>query len=168
VEYQADQSNPQFHPGRTASLWLQGKQLGVFGQLHPQLRQELDLPAATYAFQFYLEVLLDFLSQEEQLVSRYQSFSTYPASDRDIAFFATLETSFADLRKSVQQVGGDLLSTVQLFDEYRGQGVPEGQRSLALRLVYRADRTLTEEEIEPVHQQVRDVLVEKFQVTLRS
>jgi phenylalanyl-tRNA synthetase beta chain len=168
VEYQADQSNPQFHPGRTASLWLQGKQLGVFGQLHPQLRQELDLPAATYAFQFYLEVLLDFLSQEEQLVSRYQSFSTYPASDRDIAFFATLETSFADLRKSVQQVGGDLLSTVQLFDEYRGQGVPEGQRSLALRLVYRADRTLTDEEIEPVHQQVRDVLVEKFQVTLRS
>jgi phenylalanyl-tRNA synthetase beta chain len=168
VEYQADQSNPQFHPGRTASLWLQGKQLGVFGQLHPQLRQELDLPEATYAFQFYLEVLLDFLSQEEQLVSRYQSFSTYPASDRDIAFFATLETSFADLRKSVQQVGGDLLSTVQLFDEYRGQGVPEGQRSLALRLVYRADRTLTDEEIEPVHQQVRDVLVEKFQVTLRS
>jgi phenylalanyl-tRNA synthetase beta chain len=168
VEYQADQSNPQFHPGRTASLWLQGKQLGVFGQIHPQLRQELDLPAATYAFQFYLEVLLDFLSQEEQLVSRYQSFSTYPASDRDIAFFATLETSFADLRKSVQQVGGDLLSTVQLFDEYRGQGVPEGQRSLALRLVYRADRTLTDEEIEPVHQQVRDVLVEKFQVTLRS
>jgi phenylalanyl-tRNA synthetase beta chain len=168
VEYQVDQSNPQFHPGRTASLWLQGKQLGVFGQLHPQLRQELDLPAATYAFQFYLEVLLDFLSQEEQLVSKYQSFSTYPASDRDIAFFATLDTSFADLRKSVLQVGGDLLSAVQLFDEYRGQGVLEGQRSLALRLVYRADRTLTDKEIDPVHQQVRDVLVEKFHVTLRS
>jgi phenylalanyl-tRNA synthetase beta chain len=176
VEYQADQSNPQFHPGRTASLWLQGKQLGVFGQLHPQLRQELDLPAATYAFQFYLEVMLEFLAQEEQLVPKYQSFSAYPASDRDIAFFAPLDTSFADLRKSIQQVGafgGDtqqenLLSAVRLFDEYRGQGVPEGQRSLALRLVYRADRTLTDEEIEPVHQKVRDILVEKFQVTLRS
>jgi phenylalanyl-tRNA synthetase beta chain len=168
VEYQPDRSNPQFHPGRTAALWLQGKQLGIFGQLHPQLQQELDLPTATYAFQFYVEVMLEFLAQEEQLVPKYQSFSSYPASDRDIAFFANLDVSFADLRKAIRQVAGDLLQEVRLFDEYRGQGVPEGQRSLAMRLVYRADRTLKDEEIDPVQQKVRDVLVEKFQVTLRS
>ncbi len=168
VEYQPDRSNSQFHPGRTASLWLQGKQLGIFGQLHPQLQQELDLPAATYAFQFYMEVMLEFLAQEEQLVPKYQSFSSYPASDRDIAFFANLDVSFADLRKAIRQVAGELLQEVRLFDEYRGQGVPEGQRSLAIRLVYRADRTLKDEEIDPVQQKVRDVLVEKFQVTLRS
>jgi phenylalanyl-tRNA synthetase beta chain len=58
---------------------------------------------------------------------------------------------------------------VELFDEYRGEHVPEGQRSLAFRLVYRSrDRTLTETEVEPVHQQVRDTLVEKFGVNLRS
>jgi phenylalanyl-tRNA synthetase beta chain len=168
VEYQPDRSNSQFHPGRTASLWLQGKQLGIFGQLHPQLQQELDLPAATYAFQFYVEVILEFLAQEEQLVPKYQSFSSYPASDRDIAFFANLDISFADLRKAIRQVAGDLLQEVRLFDEYRGQGVPENQRSLAIRLVYRADRTLKDGEIDPVQQKVRDVLVEKFQVTLRS
>jgi phenylalanyl-tRNA synthetase beta chain len=56
-----------------------------------------------------------------------------------------------------------------LFDEYRGDNVPTGQRSLAFRLVYRAsDRTLTENEIEPVHNQVRSALVEKFGVNLRS
>jgi phenylalanyl-tRNA synthetase beta chain len=168
VEYQADPSKSQFHPGRTASLWLQGKPLGIFGQIHPLLRQQMDLPAATYAFQINLDVMLDCLSSEESLVPIYREFSTFPASDRDIAFFAPLSISFADLRKSIQQVGGDLLSEVRLFDEYLGQNVPEGQRSLALRLIYRADRTLTDEEIEPVHQQVREVLVEKFQVTLRS
>jgi phenylalanyl-tRNA synthetase beta chain len=142
--------------------------LGIFGQLHPQLQQELDLPAATYAFQFYVEVMLEFLAQEEQLVPKYRSFSSYPASDRDIAFFANLDIAFADLRKAIQQVAGELLQEVRLFDEYRGAGVPEGQRSLAIRLVYRADRTLKDEEIDPVQQKVRDVLVEKFQVTLRS
>ena len=62
-----------------------------------------------------------------------------------------------------------LLSEVELFDEYRGKGVPEGQRSLAFSLKYRAlDKTLKDEEIDPVHQKVRDTLVKKFKVTLRS
>jgi phenylalanyl-tRNA synthetase beta chain len=169
VEYQVDQSKTQFHPGRTASLWLQGERLGYFGQLHPQLRQELDLPDAVYAFQLDLEVMLDYLSKDEQLVPVYQTFSTYPASDRDIAFFAPLAVSFAELQKSMRQAAGDLLADVRLFDEYRGQNVPDGQRSLAVRLVYRAiDRTLKDEDIEPAHQKVRDILVDKFQVTLRS
>jgi phenylalanyl-tRNA synthetase beta chain len=168
VEYQADPLHHLLHPGRTASLWLQGERLGVFGQIHPQLQQELDLPSQLYAFQINLEVMLNYLAADERLVPKYQTFSTYPASDRDLAFFAPLTVSFADLEKAVRQVGGDLLTTVQLFDEYRGQGVPEGQRSLALRMVYRADRTLTDSDIDPVHQKVRDILVEKFQVTLRS
>jgi phenylalanyl-tRNA synthetase beta chain len=168
VEYQADPSHAQLHPGRTASLWLQGKFLGVFGQIHPTLQQQLELPPETYTFQIELEVLLDALASDESLVPKYTSYSIYPASDRDLAFFAPLELSFANIYKSVRQAGGDLLQEVRLFDEYRGQNVPEGQRSLALRLLYRADRTLTDEDVEPVQQRVRDVLTEKFQVTLRS
>ncbi len=168
VEYQADSGNNLLHPGRTAALWLQGERLGVFGQLHPQLQQEMDLPKQVYAFQINLEVMLNYLAADERLVPKYQNFSTYPASDRDLAFFAPLTVSFADLEKSVRQAGGDLLTEVQLFDEYRGDNVPAGQRSLAMRMVYRADRTLTEGDIEPIHQKVRDVLVEKFQVALRS
>ena len=66
-------------------------------------------------------------------------------------------------------MGGELLDSVTLFDQYIGKGVPEGLRSLAFRLVYRAsDRTLTDVDINPVHQKVRDLLEEKFQATLRS
>jgi phenylalanyl-tRNA synthetase beta chain len=169
VEYQPDRSNPKLHPGRTASLWLQGQKLGYFGQLHPQLRQEQDLPAAVYVFQLNLDPILNYLAAEERLVPVFTNYSTYPASDRDIAFFAPIDLSLADLKKSMLKAGGELLEDVEVFDEYRGTNVPEGQRSLAIRSIYRAvDRTLTDAEVEPLQQQIRDVLVEKFRVTLRS
>jgi len=169
VEYQPDRRDPRLHPGRTASLWVQGERLGTFGQLHPQLRQERGLPEAVYAFELDLDVVLDYLAQDEKLTPIFRPYSTYPAADRDIAFFAPVEVSLADIEKAISKAGGKLLESVELFDEYRGENVPEGQRSLALRLVYRAsDRTLTDEEVEPVHQQVREALVEKFRLNLRS
>jgi phenylalanyl-tRNA synthetase beta chain len=169
VEYQADRSDPRLHPGRTASLWLQGQKLGYFGQLHPQLRQTLDLPGAVYVFQLNLDPILNYLAAEERLVPVFKNYSTYPASDRDIAFFAPVDLSLAEIQKSITKAGGELLEEVAVFDEYRGENVPDGQRSLAIRSIYRAlDRTLTEAEIEPLQQKIRDVLVDKFRVTLRS
>jgi phenylalanyl-tRNA synthetase beta chain len=169
VEYQPDRRNPLLHPGRTASLWINGDRLGTFGQLHPQVRQERGLPDAVYAFELSLDVMLDHMLQENKLIPVFQPYSAYPASDRDIAFFAPTQFRVADIERTIRQAGGVLLDSVELFDEYRGQNVPEGQRSLAFRLVYRAiDRTLTDEDIEPVHQKVREVLEEKFQAALRS
>jgi phenylalanyl-tRNA synthetase beta chain len=169
VEYQPNRQDDRFHPGRTASLWLQGDRLGTFGQLHPLLRQERGLPDAVYAFELDLDVILDALDQDERLTPRFHAYSTYPASDRDIAFFAPVKVSVAEIERAAQKAAGTLLQSVQLFDEYQGASVPEGQRSLAFRLVYRAsDRTLVDDEVESVHQKVREALVEKFGVSLRS
>src|SRR5919202_2565318 len=169
VEYQPNRQDERFHPGRTASLWLQGESLGLFGQLHPMLRKERGLPDAIYAFELDLDVLLDALDQDEILIPEFRSYSTYPASDRDIAFFAPVKVSVAEIERATQNAAGQLLESVQVFDEYQGENVPQGQRSLPFRLVYRpSDRTLTDEEVEPVHQKVREALVEKFGVSLRS
>jgi len=169
IEYQPDRRNSLLHPGRTASLWVQGKRLGTFGQLHPQLRRERGLPDAAYVFELNLDVLLEQMDQEEFITPPFQPYSAYPASDRDIAFFAPVQYSVADMERSIRQAAGSLLDSVELFDEYRGENVPEGKRSLAFRIVYRAgDRTLTDEDIEPVHQKVRSALEEKFQASLRS
>jgi phenylalanyl-tRNA synthetase beta chain len=169
IEYQSDRSDAKLHPGRTAALWLEGEKLGYFGQLHPQLRQERDLPEAIYVFQLDLDVILNYLANEERLVTVFKNYSSYPGSDRDIAFFAPIELALADIQKSITKAGGELLANVEVFDEYRGKNVPDGQRSLAIRLVYRAlDRTLVDTDVEPLQQKVRDVLVEKFNVTLRS
>lgn len=167
VEYQPDQKDDRLHPGRTASLWISGERLGTFGQLHPQLRAEKELPDEIYVFELDFYTLLDAMMKKS--ISTFQPFSTYPSSDRDIAFFAPLKFTVADIKRSITHVGGELLDSVTLFDQYIGKGVPEGSRSLAFRLVYRAsDRTLTDADINPVHQKVRDLLEEKFQATLRS
>ena len=170
VDYRADDSDPRLHPGRTASLWVRGNtQLGVFGQLHPQLRQDRQLPEAVYLFQLDWGVLETCLLPVLQKSVKFQPYSTFPASDRDLAFYAPLEIPVADLAAAIRKSGGKLLESVELFDEYRGENVPEGERSLAFRLVYRSpDQTLTDEQVDPVHQKVRSNLEKQFQVTLRS
>ena len=169
VTYQADSEDRRLHPGRTASLWLDGQRLGIFGQLHPQLRQEKDLPDAVYLFTLNFAVLLEALSQEKSITPHFRAYSTYPGSARDIAFFAPTQLSVAELEAAIFQAGGSLLEQIELFDDYQGENVPAGQRSLAFNLVYRAsDRTLTDEEVEQKQQKVRDTLLAQFPVTLRS
>ena len=189
VEYQPDRRSERLHPGRTASLWLQGERLGTFGQLHPQIQQERGFPYPIYLFELDLEILLTHMDDVENpveavgdsqeagnlstvpqvLLAKFHPYSTFPSSDRDLAFFSPLPVSVAEIQRLMTKVGGSLLESVQLFDEYLGENVPAGQRSLAFRLVYRADdRTLKDADVEPVHQKIREALVEKFRVELRS
>lgn len=170
VDYRPERQKPRLHPGRTAALWVRGKlPLGTFGQLHPHLCQQRGLPEAVYVFELDWQVILTCLGSSQETAVRFQAYSSYPASDRDIAFFAPMQISVADIERLINKTGGKLLESVSLFDQYRGENVPDGQRSLAFRLVYRAsDRTLTDEDIEPVHQKVRKALEKQFQVSLRS
>ena len=169
VEYQPSQQDPRLHPGRTASLWLQGEELGRFGQIHPELARHEDLPAEVYLFDLDLDLLMLALDRDSRRIPLFKPFSSFPASERDIAFYANLETPVTDLEKAMRKAAGPLLQSVELFDEYRGEHVPEGQRSLAFRLRYRsAERTLTDEDIDPAQQKVRDILSEKYAVSLRS
>jgi phenylalanyl-tRNA synthetase beta chain len=173
VEYQPDRQEERLHPGRTASLWIEGVPLGRFGQLHPQLRQARELPEDVYLFELDLGALLEGIEGQQRMSSAFKPYSMFPASDRDLAFFVATEVSVSEIeramRKAAANPNGSLLAAIELFDEYRGEHVPDGQRSLAFRLIYRAeDRTLTDEEVNLVHQNVRDVLEEKFRVSLRS
>lgn len=167
VEYAAFAEDERFHPGRTALLSIEGKRLGVFGQLHPQLRRDRNLPDAVYAFEFKAEVLLGAMKLEEKTL--FQVYSPYPCVERDLAFFASTDLSVAELTATMQKAGKKLLTGIELFDEYRGENVPEGTRSLAFSLAYQVgDRTLTDEDVEPVHQKVREALVKQYGVELRS
>ncbi|BAZ45197.1 phenylalanyl-tRNA synthetase subunit beta [Chondrocystis sp. NIES-4102] len=169
VEYRPTSEETRLHPGRTAELWLQGKSLGIFGQIHPQLAQQRDLSNQVYLFELDFSLLQKALDRDAIVTPKFQAYSTYPGSDRDLAFFAPLDLSVAEITKAMTKAGGKLLQKVEIFDEYKGKNVPQGQRSLAFNLVYQAsDRTLTDQDVEPVHQKVRDTLIKKFDVTLRS
>lgn len=169
VEYRPESVQKRLHPGRTAALWLQGKPLGVFGQIHPQVAQERDLVNEVYLFELDFSLLLTVLNRGSITTPKFKTYSTYPGSARDLAFFAPLDLSVTEISKVMTKTGGKLLQKVEVFDEYKGKNVPEGQRSLAFNLVYQAsDRTLTDKDVDPIHQKVRDTLVKKFDVTLRS
>lgn len=159
--------DPRFHPGRTAQLHGEGHAFGLFGQLHPQLCQTQDIPEAVYVLLLDLDYVTAGAGQTT--LARFQPYATYPASDRDLALFAETTLPVADLLGVMRRAGEPLLRQVFLFDEYRGAGVPAGQRSLAFRLIYRAaDRTLTDQEVEGVQTRVRQALVHTYAVTLRS
>jgi phenylalanyl-tRNA synthetase beta chain len=167
VTCRPESAHPLLHPGRTAGLWIDNQRLGHLGQLHPRVRQAQDLPEEVYAFELDLSLLLPLVMQ--QSLPRFQAFSLFPASDRDIAFFAETSISVDTFIGSMKTAAGDLLQSIQLFDDYRGEGVPQGHRSLAFRLIYRAlDRTLTESEVESAQQKVRQALQRDFNVLLRS
>ncbi|MGD1856739.1 MAG: phenylalanine--tRNA ligase subunit beta [Leptolyngbyaceae cyanobacterium] len=170
VDYRPDSADTRLHPGRTASLWVRGRtRLGTFGQLHPRLRQERDLPEEVYVFELDWDAIAVCLVSDRFRAPKFKSYSTYPGSDRDIAFYAPTSVSVADLEKLIARTGGQLLEAVTLFDQYTGKGVPDGQRSLAFRMFYRAnDRTLTDKDIDPLQDKIRAALEKKFKVSLRS
>ncbi len=170
VDYRADSEDDRLHPGRTASLWVRGRtRLGTFGQLHPRLRQERDLPEEVYVFELHWDAIATCLVSDRFRAPKFKSYSSYPGSDRDIAFYASTDIPVADLEKLIIRTGGQLLETVTLFDEYKGKGVPDGQRSLAFRMFYRSsDRTLTDQDIDPLQDKIRAALEKKFNVSLRS
>lgn len=170
IGWQTEGSNRLLHPGRTAALMLRGRPCGLFGQLHPEVCRDRGLPPEVYAFDLDLAALIVALNDDDgRKVPLLKPFSAFPAADRDLAFFVDQTVSVADLTRLIEKTAGKLLETVELFDEYRGATVPEGQRSLAFRLVYRVgDRTLTDPDIDPIQQKIRDKLVQQYKVELRS
>lgn len=169
ITYQADNSDNRLHPGRTASLWLNKTKIGIFGQLHPQLRQEKDFPDSVYVFELKLEPLIAFLDQKYLQTPVFKAYSTYPSVERDLAFFASTDLTVGDIISAMRKAGGKTLVDVKLFDEYKGKNVEEGKRSLAFSLVYRSpDGTLKDTDVEPIHNKIRDTLTKQFAVELRS
>lgn len=169
ITYQADSSDDRLHPGRTASLWLNKTKIGIFGQLHPQLAEEKDLTENVYVFELHLEPLIAFLDQSYLQTPKFKAYSTYPSVERDLAFFAPVDLTVADIINTMRKAGGKTLVDVKLFDEYKGENVEVGKRSLAFSLVYRAiDKTLKDTDVDPIHDKIRQSLTKQFAVELRS
>lgn len=136
-----------FHPGRAAELVVavaDGEAVvGVAGELHPQWLEAEDLPARLSAWELDLDALS--AAAPEAVVA--EAISTYPPSTQDVALVVDVAVVAGDVRATLAEGAGELLEDVALFDVYEGPGVPEGTKSLAFSLRFRApDRTLTADE----------------------
>jgi len=147
--------NPVLHPGRQAVLLLGGKPAGYLGELHPRVQEEWELPGRVYVAEIAFAALMEAMLPQ----AVYRPVPRFPAVARDVAMLVDLDLPADRLEAAIREAGGELLEDVRLFDVYQGERLAPGKRSLAFRLVYRAaDRTLTDAELEPVHNRVREAL----------
>ena len=161
--------DPRLHPGRAATLVLEGRPLGCFGQLHPALAEELDLPEATYLFELDLSRLLDAATRSNRWTPSFKPYPTVPFSERDLAVVVDRSSASADLIQAIRKAGKPLLEQVELVDRFEGEQLGENKVSQAFRLRYRGkNETLTDDKIQPVHDKVRAALSKQFQAELRS
>jgi phenylalanyl-tRNA synthetase beta chain len=162
------QDDPQLHPGRAAQLVLEGKVVGKFGQLHPALAADQDLPDACYLFDLALPALLSAASRSNRSCPSFSSYATVPASERDLAFVVAETTEVQSVLQSIRKTAGNLLEQVELLDRYQGQPIAAGFCSLAVRLRFRdPNNTLRDEQVEPLVEKVRANLEKSFKADLR-
>jgi phenylalanyl-tRNA synthetase beta chain len=135
---------PFLHPGRAASVLVgDERKAGWIGELHPLVAREWDLEGAA-AFELDFDTLAEHASGE----TAYSDVTTYPSVRQDIAVVVAADVPAAEVVAAVREGAGELLASAEVFDVYEGEQVGEGNRSLALRLEFRApDRTLTDEEV---------------------
>ncbi|MBO9130585.1 phenylalanine--tRNA ligase subunit beta [Bacillus sp. 165] len=163
VEYKAA-NRDGMHPGRTASILLEGEEIGFVGQVHPELQKQLDIKE-TYVFELSLAKLFQANIEEVQ----YTSIPRFPSMTRDMALVVDKAAVAGEIRSTIIEAGGELLKEVTLFDLYEGEKMEEGKKSLAFSLRYfDPERTLTDEEVTAAHNNVLQAVEEKFGAALRK
>jgi len=148
-------SEPYMHPGVSAQYLVDGKVIANFGELHPQVVKNFDLPNKAYIFELDLEAILGIDTPE----FRYQPFSKFPGSHRDLAIVAPKEVASSQILSLIYEHGGEFLRHVHVFDVYEGEHIEEGFRSIAYNLQFRSmEGTLNDEDIDAHIQAIIDAL----------
>ena len=164
ASYTAVKDNPSYHPGRCASVSIEGEEVGVIGQVHPAVAKNYGIEAEVYCAEISFTKLLNHLLPD----ATYTPLPKYPTVTRDLALVCDEEITVAQAEDVITAAAGKLLRGVKLFDIYRGTGVPEGKKSMAFSLELRADdRTLTDSDSEAVVTRVLAALKEKLNAILR-
>ncbi len=152
------------HPGRTAEVLLDGESIGKFGELHPNTAANYDINTRAILGELNLKIMLD----KANTVRQYRSLPKYPAVTRDLAFVVDKKVLAAEILERVRRGGGRILEEVSLFDIYEGSQIPEGCKSMAYSLTYRAaDRTLKDEEVNKAHEKIVSLLETELGAKLR-
>lgn len=143
--FDSAKANPIYHPGKSADVYINRKKVGTIGEVHPDVAENYDI-SETYVGEIELDAVLANAGSE----IKYKQLSRFPAVTRDIAMLVDDSVKVAEIETVIRKAGGNLLEELNLFDVYKGSQIPEGKKSVAYSAVYRADKTLKEEEINKI------------------
>lgn len=155
--------HPALAPGQTARVSINGQSIGIVGRLHPRLARELDLPKPLFLADLNLSPLLS------GQVTAFKAISRYPRVLRDLAVVVDDSIAWQQIVDAVESLADSRIQSVELFDVYRGTGVPEGCQSLALSLsIQDPEKTLDDVAIQEMVDQVVRTLGEQTGAELRG
>ena len=177
VEFTAEREYGTYHPGRCARILTREKvtgrnpeeaewvELGIMGEFHPDVTEKYGIGTRCCGAELMLNVITEMADMEKV----YYPLPKYPATSRDIALVVDEEMTVGEIQKVIRKAGGKLLKKIELFDVYRGPQVGENKKSVAFALTYRHDdKTLTDEDVNAVHNKILTNLKEKLDVVLRD
>ncbi|MGD9581743.1 MAG: hypothetical protein AB7V50_10255, partial [Vampirovibrionia bacterium] len=172
VDYLPAEDVDFLHPGRSAYIQIKGKRTpgespyaGFIGQVHPQLNAKCKLGQDIFVFEINLNSLLKNISNKTAV---FKHLPQYPSVYRDVAFLANDETSYDTIMKTVKKSSSNLLKQADIFDLYKGEHVPDGKKSMAIRLTIQdLNATLTDDVVEGEVTKIRDGLQKSLEVTFR-
>ena len=154
-----------YHPGRCAMLKIGDDDAGLLGELHPDVLDRYGIEERVYAAEIDMELLIE----KADIMRYYEPLPRYPFITRDISLVVKDDVPVREIENLAKQNGGKLLKSMTLFDKYKGKQIADGMKSLSFNMIYRADdRTLTDEEVVPVHQKILDTLDKKLGAVLRD
>ena len=156
-------AHPSLHPGQCAQVWVEGVAIGWIGALHPRLTQKYGFARAPVLFE------IDTANLIHRGAPQYQGLPRFPAVRRDIAVMVDAKLALGDILARVKAASPALLADIACFDVYQGQGVEDGKKSLAFKmLLQHTEKTLTDSEIDSAVAEVLEILSRHFNAMLRS
>ncbi len=164
VSWDSSVSEPFLHPGKSCTLRHKNGVLGTLGEVHPAILENYDIDQPV----FLMDLDLTIFSESIDKNTGFQPISRFPDVYRDSAFLVDETVSASDVFNLIEKAKGRIVETYTLFDLYRGQGIPTGKKSLAIRVRYRStEKTLTEEEIGTAHERIVKALQKELGAEIR-
>lgn len=165
TEFTSESEYGVYHPGRCARISLGDEELGIMGEVYPDVAERYGIGTKVYCCELFFDSIVRHANTE----TVYHPLPKYPSTSRDIALLVDEDVQVGEIEKIIRKHGTSILEKVQLFDVYRGKQVAENKKSVAFALSYRdKDKTLTEEEVAKVHNKVLEALKEQINAVLRE
>ncbi len=170
IRFIAEHEYGVYHPGRCARIVSRDArgdelELGIMGEIHPDTADNFNLDTRVYCAELFLDLLFEIADREIQ----FEHLPKYPSTGRDMALIVEDDLEVGKIEEAVRELEANILEDIRLFDVYRGSQVGDGKKSVAFSLKYRAkDKTLTDEEADKAHNEVVEMLKNRFGAVLRD
>lgn len=149
--------------GHSAAIEIDGRTAGVLGEIHAEVLSAYNLKQPVFCFEFNLDTLIPLIP----VIKSSKDVPKYPSVTRDITLIISKESEVAQVLSAIENMDAALVESIRLFDVYEGKPIPEGKRSISIRITYRSTKkTLKDKDVTGIHSTITDTLLSDFNASL--